>query len=97
MFSAARMAGDPTVDSPAGANRTNIEYGEAGGQKLMLDAHVPAGDGKFPVLLIVHGGGWSGGDKATDIVPVLAAAAKSFTLVHHQLSAGTDQPLARVL
>ncbi len=70
---------NPTFDSTAGANRMNIEYGEAGGEKLLLDAHVPEGDGKFPVLLIVHGGGWSGGDKETDIVPVLAAAAKNFT------------------
>ena len=41
----------------------NIEYGEAGGEKLLLDAHVPEGSGKFPVVLIVHGGGWMNGDK----------------------------------
>ncbi|HXI73568.1 MAG TPA: pectinesterase family protein [Verrucomicrobiae bacterium] len=62
-----------------GANRLNIQYGEAGGEKLMLDAHVPAGDGKFPVVLIVHGGGWMGGDREKDIVPVFAPFATNFT------------------
>jgi len=56
-----------------------VEYGEAGGEKLLLDAHVPEGQGPYPVLLIVHGGGWSAGDKETDIVPVLARAVTNFT------------------
>jgi pectinesterase len=67
------------MDPNVGANRFNICYGEAGGEKLLLDAHVPAGDGKFPVVLIVHGGGWMSGDRETDIVPVFAAAATNFT------------------
>jgi acetyl esterase/lipase len=57
----------------------DIEYGEAGRQKLLLDAHVPGGDEKFPVAIIVHGGGWSTGDKETDIVPVLAPFMTNFT------------------
>jgi pectinesterase len=69
----------PVLEPRVAANRFDLEYGEAGGQKLLLDAHVPAGDGKFPVILMVHGGGWSGGDKETDIVPVLAPFATNFT------------------
>jgi pectinesterase len=61
------------------ATKYDIEYGEANGQKLLLDAHVPAGDGKFPVVLIVHGGGWMTGDRETDIVPVFAPVATNFT------------------
>ena len=61
------------------ANRQDIQYGQAGTQKLLLDAYVPDGDGPFPVLIIVHGGGWSSGDKATDIVPVFAPYATNFT------------------
>ena len=68
-----------TLDSAFSANRLAIQYGEAGGEKLLLDARVPEGSGRFPVLLIVHGGGWSGGDKQTDIVPVLAPAVTNFT------------------
>jgi len=47
--------------------KTDIEYGEVGGEKLLLDACVPDGDGPFPMAIIVHGGGWSGGDKQKDI------------------------------
>jgi acetyl esterase/lipase len=42
----------------------DIAYGQAGGEPLLLDASVPAGEGPFPVAILVHGGGWSGGDKA---------------------------------
>ncbi|HTL71755.1 MAG TPA: pectinesterase family protein [bacterium] len=66
------------LDPNTAATKYDIEYGEAGGQKLLLDAHVPAGEGKFPVVLIVHGGGWMAGDKETDIVPVFAPVATNF-------------------
>ncbi|MDR3460671.1 MAG: pectinesterase family protein [Verrucomicrobiae bacterium] len=69
----------PSVDPRFGATKRDIVYGEAGGEKLFLDAHVPAGEGKFPVALIVHGGGWMTGDKETDIVPVFAPVATNFT------------------
>ncbi len=42
----------------------DIEYGQAGGEKLLLDVSVPAGEGPFPVAILVHGGGWGSGDKA---------------------------------
>ena len=73
---------NPTVtplDPRIAANKYNIPYGQAGGEPLMLDAHVPAGDGKFPVVLIVHGGGWMSGDRETDIVPVFAPVGTNFT------------------
>ena len=41
----------------------DVEYGQAGGERLLLDAHVPNGTGPFPVAILVHGGGWSRGDK----------------------------------
>jgi acetyl esterase/lipase len=61
------------------ANRYDIPYGETNDENLQLDAHVPPGDGKFPVVLIVHGGGWMTGDRETDIVPVFAPVATNFT------------------
>ena len=70
---------NPDLNQSFSANRLNIEYGEAGGEKLLLDAHVPAGAGKFPVVLIVHGGGWMTGDREKDIVPVFAPFATNFT------------------
>ncbi len=70
---------NPDLSHSFSANRLNIQYGEAGGEKLLLDAHMPAGEGKFPVVLIVHGGGWMTGDREKDIVPVFAPFATNFT------------------
>lgn len=69
---------NPTLNPAFAANHLNLEYGEANGEKLLLDAHVPESDGKFPVAIIVHGGGWMAGDKETDIVPVLAPVTTNF-------------------
>jgi acetyl esterase/lipase len=46
---------------------TDIEYGQAGTVRLLLDASVPKGSGPFPVAIIVHGGGWGSGDKQRDV------------------------------
>lgn len=57
------------LSGPRSAKVTDIEYGQAAGEKLMLDVNVPGGNGTFPVAILVHGGGWTSGDKATDITP----------------------------
>jgi alpha-L-fucosidase 2 len=44
--------------------KTDIEYGRADGENLRLDVNVPDGPGPFPVAILVHGGGWSTGDKS---------------------------------
>jgi acetyl esterase/lipase len=48
----------------------NIEYASINGESLKLDAAVPDGDGPFPIAILVHGGGWSGGEKQHEF-PVL--------------------------
>ena len=53
------------LGEPRAAKLTDLEYGQAGGEKLLLDVSVPADAGPHPVAILVHGGGWSGGDKAT--------------------------------
>jgi acetyl esterase/lipase len=50
--------------------KTDIEYGKAGAESLRLDVSVPEGAGPFPVVVIVHGGGWGNGDKQKDITPL---------------------------
>jgi alpha-L-fucosidase 2 len=51
--------------------KKDIEYARAGDTRLKLDASVPDGAGQFPVVIVVHGGGWASGDKATDLAPLL--------------------------
>jgi len=45
------------------ADFKDVAYREIGGIQLTLDAHVPDGPGPFPAAILVHGGGWVGGDK----------------------------------
>jgi acetyl esterase/lipase len=45
----------------------DIEYAKIGDESVLLDVSVPEGAGPFPVAIIVHGGGWSSGDKQEDI------------------------------
>jgi acetyl esterase/lipase len=41
-----------------------LVFGKGGGQELKLDLARPKdGDGPFPVVLCLHGGGWVGGDR----------------------------------
>ncbi len=70
--------GFTAIRAPAELRR-DIEYGVAGGESLKLDVNVPDGDGPFPVAILVHGGGWSRGDKhavppgdSADITPWFA-------------------------
>ena len=46
------------------AVETDIEYGQVAGASLKLDACVPDGAGPFPAVILVHGGGWTTGDKS---------------------------------
>ncbi|HWA10033.1 MAG TPA: alpha/beta hydrolase [Opitutaceae bacterium] len=46
------------------AVQTDIQYGTAAGESLKLDACVPDGPGPWPTVILVHGGGWTGGDKS---------------------------------
>src|SRR6185436_17289547 len=46
-----------------------VEYGKPGGHSLLLDVHVPDGPGPFPAAILVHGGGFDGGSRATNMAP----------------------------
>lgn len=49
----------------------DIEYGRAADVSLKLDASVPDGPGPFPAVIIVHGGGFTGGNKQMYVTPIL--------------------------
>ena len=56
-------------------DRKDVEYGRAGGQALLLDLHVPDGPGPFPAAILVHGGGFDEGSRATNVRPLFAPLA----------------------
>ncbi len=41
----------------------NVIYGKAGETELKLDLARPEGDGPFPAIVFIHGGGWSQGSR----------------------------------
>jgi len=50
---------------------SDVEYSRPGGFSVKLDAHVPPGEGPFPAVILVHGGGWTEGDKAGKFIQPL--------------------------
>jgi acetyl esterase/lipase len=57
---------------PAGTQR-DVQYGEAGGEKLLLDVYGADAKIKRPALLLIHGGAWREGSRKD-----LAGAAITF-------------------
>jgi alpha-L-fucosidase 2 len=49
---------------------TDIEFAKRTSGPLLLDASVPDGPGPFPAIVIVHGGGFSRGNKVTYVPPM---------------------------
>ncbi len=76
----------------------DVVYAEAGGEMLRLDAAMPAGPGPFPIAILIHGGGWTGGDKAGDIAPwfePLAAAGFTAFSIDYRLAPKHRWPACR--
>src|SRR5271154_1386045 len=59
----------------------DVEYGRPIGQSgthaLLLDLHVPDGDGPFPAAILIHGGGFDQGSKSTNVRPLFEPLANS--------------------
>ena len=57
--------------------KTDIEFAQPGGVSLTLDAFVPEGDGPFAACILVHGGGFTKGDKTSFIKPLFEPLSKA--------------------
>jgi len=57
--------------------RKDLEYSRNGGESLRLDACVPDGPGPFPAVIMVHGGGWTSGDKTQGVNPLFGPVSKA--------------------
>ena len=76
----------------------NVEFSHPGDVSLKLDAHVPEGKGKFPAIILVHGGGWNAGSKTANFVkplfPVLDSTGYVWFTIDYRLSPQHRYPAA---
>jgi alpha-L-fucosidase 2 len=69
--------------------RTDIEFAKVGEERLTLDAWVPEGRGPFPAVIVVHGGGFTAGDKQTYVKPLfepLTRAGFAWCTINYRLA-----------
>src|SRR6185437_14113017 len=57
------------VLAAAPLDQKGVEFAKPDGHPLLLDLHVPDGPGPFPAAILVHGGGFDGGNRATNMSP----------------------------
>jgi acetyl esterase/lipase len=78
--------------------RNDIEYSNGSGEALKMDAHIPAGPGPFAAVILVHGGGWSVGDKQASFIkplfPVLDGSGLAWFSIDYRLSPKYRHPAA---
>lgn len=60
-----------------GEMKTDVEFAKVGDVSLTLDAFVPEGKGPFPTAILVHGGGFTKGDKQSYIKPLFEPLSKA--------------------
>ena len=78
-------------------DRKDVEYGHPGGKALLLDLHVPDGEGPFPAAILVHGGGFDEGSKSTNVRPLfdpLANAGFAWFSIDYRLAPDFKFPSA---
>ncbi len=56
----------------------NITYGRGGETELTLDLARPEGDGPFPAIVFIHGGGWYQGSRHGYRPQIMAAARRGY-------------------
>lgn len=72
----------------------NIEYANVGGQRLFLDLYLPSGTGPHPVILSIHGGSWTTGDRQQGLINVLTQLDRGYAIVNidYRLAPGAIYP-----
>lgn len=85
------------ADLALALDKANVEYAHPGAKSLLLDLHVPDGPGPFPAAILVHGGGFDGGSKSTNVKPlfdVLANAGFAWFSIDYRLAPEAHFPHA---
>ena len=83
--------------SAAAIDKTAVPFASPGGTPLLLDLHVPDGPGPFAAAILVHGGGFDGGHRDTNVRPlfdVLANAKFAWFSIDYRLAPAAHFPQA---
>lgn len=75
LFGPSFCAEEPKLTIPG--VKENIEFAAPDGVSQKLDVFVPEGDGPFPTCILVHGGGWTNGNKRVYITPIFEPLTKA--------------------
>lgn len=78
-------------------DQKNIEFAHPGDKPLLLDLHIPDGPGPFPAAILVHGGGFDGGTRATNVRPLfepLTGAGFAWFSIDYRLAPAAHFPEA---
>jgi alpha-L-fucosidase 2 len=54
----------------APVDQKGVEFAHPMGHPLLLDMHIPDGAGPFPAAILIHGGGFDEGTRATNVAPL---------------------------
>jgi alpha-L-fucosidase 2 len=85
------------VLTAAPVDRTNVEFARPDGKPLLLDLHIPDGRGPFPAAILIHGGGFDEGSRATNVRPLfepLANAGFAWFSIDYRLAPAVHFPEA---
>ncbi len=72
-----------------------LKYASPGGKDLLLDLYLPQGlPGKAPVIIFLHGGGWSGGTRTTgpDFTRFFAQSGFAMASIEYRLTPSITFP-----
>jgi acetyl esterase/lipase len=84
------------VDRAAYRKTVGIAYKDTPGGPLLLDAYRPAGEGRHPLVVMIHGGGWARGGRfemgLSKWAAYLATAGLAVVSVDYRLAPQTTYP-----
>jgi len=82
----------------AAIDKQGVEFTRPGGKPVLLDLHIPDGPGPFAAAILVHGGGFDEGSRATNCKPLfqpLADAGFAWFSVDYRMAPEFRFPEAR--
>jgi acetyl esterase/lipase len=73
------------AQAPGVATENDVVYTQVGGTELRLDLARPAeGNGPFPAIVVIHGGAWRGGNKASNRALLVEFARRGYVAISPQ-------------